>query len=266
MQATASRYGPAASNAFNRANSYARARANRIENVVSMILGPNQDKAPQTAFEAMQRLANEKGGDPLKLARALRSMPEEEANSVRATILDDLGNASAGHQNDKGDVFSPAAFITNWNKISDRAKNVLFTGEHRKALDDLALVFSGMKSSDRFANTSKTGISVIAATHTLPVFGANPVLGGLDMALQYVGGKLLSSPAIARKIASTPRTVAGARAYWSRPWVNALAVKNPSIAGEIHAFQSAFLSHVNDNGIVTSAAASPDPNEQDQNQ
>jgi hypothetical protein len=123
-----------------------------------------------------------------------------------------------------------------------------------------------MKSSDRFANTSKTGISVIAATHTLPVFGANPVLGGLDMALQYVGGKLLSSPAIARKIASTPRTVAGARAYWSRPWVNALAVKNPSIAGEIHAFQSAFLSHVNDNGIVTSAAASPDPNEQDQNQ
>jgi hypothetical protein len=263
MEATATAESPQTANAFARANTYARARSNRIENVVSMILGNNQDKAPQTAFEALQRLANDKGGDPIKLARALRSMPEEEANSVRATIFDDLGQASAGHQNDKGDVFSPATFVTNWNKISDRAKNVLFTGEHRKAIDDLALVFSGMKSSTKFANNSKTGLYV-AGAHTLAVSLANPVLGALDAGLQYGGGKLLASPAFARKVAATPKTIMGAKAFWSRPWVDAMASKNPAIAGEIKAFQAAFLSHANDNSMVTAASANPDQQDQQQ--
>jgi hypothetical protein len=112
----------------------------------------------------MQRLASDKGGDPIKLARALRSMPEEEANSVRATMLDDLGTAAAGKQDHTGTLFSPAEFVTSWNKISDRAKNVLFTGEHRDAINDIVKVVSGMKASTKFANTSKTGIGVIAST------------------------------------------------------------------------------------------------------
>jgi hypothetical protein len=254
-------------NAWSRWNNYARARSTRIENVVSLILGKNDDKGAQSAFEAMQRLASDKGGDPVKLAQALRSMPDDEANSVRATMLDDLGHASAGQQNDTGSVFSAAQFVTNWNKIGGRAKAILFTGEHRRAIDDIAEVLSGMKSSTRFANTSKTGIGVVASTHTIPALLANPVLGALDMALQYGGGKLLASPAFARKIAATPRTLAGARAFWSRPWVKTLAVKEPAIAAEIKAFQSAFLSSANDNsGVITSAAASPDSEQQAQQQ
>jgi hypothetical protein len=265
IQATAKSFGPQASNAWNRWNNFARARADRIENVVSLILGKNADKGPQSAFEALQRLASDKGGDPLKLARALRSMPQEEAGSVRATILDDLGHASAGVQNDTGAIFSPAQFVTNWNKLPERSKNVLFTGEHRDAINDLAKVFSGMKASTKFANTSKTGIGVVASTHTVPALIANPVLGMLDMALQYGGGKLLSSPAVARKIAGTPLSVKGAQSYWSRPWVKGLALKNPAIAGEIQAFQHAFLSHANDNsGIVSSAVASPGTDQQNQ--
>jgi hypothetical protein len=90
---------------------------------------------------------------------------------------------------------------------------------------------------------------------------ANPVVGMLDMALQYGGGKLLSSPAFARKVAATPLNVKGATAFWSRPWVKAMAVRNPTIATEIQAFQSHML---NDNSIVSSAAASPDPDQQQQ--
>jgi hypothetical protein len=264
---TAQQYGPKAVNAWSRWNNYARARSTRIENVVSLILGKNDDKGAQSAFEAMQRLASDKGGDPVKLAQALRSMPDDEANSVRATMLDDLGHAAAGQQNDTGSVFSAAQFVTNWNKIGGRAKAILFTGEHRRAIDDIAEVLSGMKSSTKFANTSKTGIGVVASTHTIPALLANPVLGALDMALQYGGGKLLASPAFARKIAATPRTLAGARAFWSRPWVKTLAVKEPAIAAEIKAFQSAFLSSANDNsGVITSAAASPDSEQQAQQQ
>jgi hypothetical protein len=267
IKATAQKFGPQAENAWNRWNNFARARSDRIENVVSLILGKDQNKGPQSAFEALQRLAADKGGDPLKLARALRSMPEEEAGSVRATILDDLGHATAGNQNDAETVFSPANFVTQWNKLSDRTKNVLFTGEHRDAINDLAKIFSGMKASTKFANSSKTGIGVIASTHTVPALIANPVLGMLDMALQYGGGKLLSSPAVARKIAGTPLSVKGATSYWSRPWVKGLALKNPAIAGEIQAFQHAFLSHANDNsGVVGSAVASPDAQQQDQQQ
>jgi hypothetical protein len=253
IRQTATQYGPKAEAAWSRWNNFARARSDRIENVVSLILGKDGERGPQSAFETMQRLASDKGGDPLKLARALRSMPEEEANSVRATILDDLWDGST----DK--------FVTNWSKISERAKNVLFTGEHRDAINDIVKVMTGMKASTKFANTSKTGIGVIASTHTIPALIANPILGAIDMALQYGGGKLLASPGVARKIAGTPLNAKGAASYWSRPWVDALAAKNPVIAGEIIAFRKAILAHANDN-VVSSAAASPDANQQDQQQ
>lgn len=265
IRATAQQYGPKAANAWSRWNNYARARSDRIGNVVSLILGKNDDKAPQSAFEALDRLGSKNGGDPIKLAQALRSMPADEANSVRATILDDLGSAGPGRQNGAGTVFSPSDFVTNWNKRSDRAKNILFTGEHRAAIDDVVKVLSGMKASTKFANTSKTGIGVVTSTHTIPVMLANPVVGMIDMALQYGSGKLLASPAFARKIAGTPLNEAGARAYWSRPWVKAMAMKNPVIAGEIMAFQKTILAHANDN-VVSAAAASPDANGQEQQQ
>jgi hypothetical protein len=56
----------------------------------------------------------------------------------------------------------------------------------------------------------------------------------------------------------------GAKAFWSRPWVDAMASKNPAIAGEIKAFQAAFLSHANDNSMVTAASANPDQQDQQQ--
>lgn len=265
IRQTATEYGPKASNAWSRWNNYARARSDRIENVVSLILGKDGERGPQSAFEAMQRLAQSKGGDPIKLARTLRSMPEEEASSVRATMLDDLGDASAGKQDHTGSVFSPAEFVTSWNKISDRAKNVLFTGDHRDSINDIVKVLSGMKASTTFANTSKTGIGVVASTHTIPALMANPIIGAIDMALQYGGGKLLASPSVARKIAGTPLNAKGAASYWSRPWVNDLARRNPIIAGEIMAFQKSILAHANDN-VVSSAVASPDTNSEDQQQ
>jgi hypothetical protein len=248
---------------WTRWNNYARARANRIENVVSLIVGKGDDKGAQSAFEAMQRLASEKGGDSVKLAQALRSMPQDEADSVRATMLGELGKASAGQQNAVGDVFSPAQFVTSWNKLGDRAKNILFTGEHRAAIDDVVKVVSGMKASTKFANSSKTGIGVVASTHTIPMMLANPIVGAIDMALQYGSGKLLASPSVARKIAGTPLNAKGATAYWSRPWVKAMALKNPVIAGELLEFQKSILAHANDD-VVGAAAASPDADSEQQ--
>jgi hypothetical protein len=92
---------------------------------------------------------------------------------------------------------------------------------------------------------------------------ANPIVGAIDMALQYGGGKLLSSPAVARKIAGTPLSAKGATAYWSRPWVKALAMKNPVIAGEI--WRSRKRSSLTPT-IMSSArrCASPDPDSQQQ--
>jgi hypothetical protein len=107
IRQTAKEFGPKAEGAWSRWNNYARARSDRIENVVSLILGKNGERGSQSAFEAMQRLAADKGGDPIKLARALRSMPEEEAGSVRATMLDDLGTASAGKQDHTGPYSAP---------------------------------------------------------------------------------------------------------------------------------------------------------------
>jgi hypothetical protein len=160
MRATASAVGPKALRDFNRANNFWRGREARIEGTLTGILGKDMDKGAAAAFGAIERLASQRGGEPIKLAQTLRSMPADEANTVRATILSRLGQASAGRQGASGDVFSPVEFMTQWNKLSPRAKDILFQGEHRRAIDDIARVYSGMKASTRYANTSKTGIAV----------------------------------------------------------------------------------------------------------
>jgi hypothetical protein len=75
----------------------------------------------------------------------------------------------------------------------------------------------------------------------------------------------LASTDFAKKLAATPLNAKGATAYWSRPWVDTMAKANPVIAGEIMAFRNTILAHANDN-VVSSAAASPDPNSEDQQQ
>jgi hypothetical protein len=218
-------------------------------------------------------------GNGTRLAKFLSALPEDEANNVRASLIQHLGTARDGSQNAAGDAFSLDTFLTNWNQLKG-SRNLVFSKDSVQALDRLAKVAEVAKSAGRTRNFSNTAGALSGILHGLPttvgVVGSaltsDPkeaalglMVSGLTAARQFGAAKLLASPSFARKLASTPLNEVGAKAFWSRPWVDTMIVKNPTIAAEIAAFRKEILAHAGDS-VLTPVAASTQPGEQDQQQ
>lgn len=186
---------------LNRANSYYRARKERIEGALTAVLGKDGEMSPEQAWRNINRMASQTGGDVRKLQAVLKSLPAEDRGVVRATIIDRLGKATPGQQDAAGDAFSISSWGTNWNRLSPRAKDVLFGGpdsQLRRDLDDLAtVVVDGMKEAQKYANVSNTG-SVVSTVGTLGLTAANPAAGLGLAAAQFTTGRLMSSPRYVR--------------------------------------------------------------------
>lgn len=232
MRATAAASSPEALKAFNRANTYWRGRSQRIDNILTDILGADLGKGGQPAFEAINRLARKDGGDPAKLAVMLRTMPPDEADAVRGTILSRLGRSSSGRQDDAGEMFSPAEMVTQWDQLSPKAKSILFQGEHRRAIDDVMKVAAGMKAGQQFANTSKTSIGTNITA--LGGIGLANLPAAIAMAAaQFGGGKLLGSPRFARWVASGAKKPNPAAQLAHINQLAAVAKAEPAIANDV---------------------------------
>lgn len=263
MEATAAATGPKALDAWKKANRYWRGREDRINNVLSDILGTDLAKGDQPAFAQIERWAQKSGGDATKLGRALRSLDPDEVNTVRASLLGKMGRASAGRQDEAGAVFSPAEFVTQWNKLSNRAKSQLFgSTEHKAAINDLAKVMARMKRAEQFANVSRTalagnGLALFATAFSSP-FGALAIGGS-----QLAAGKMLASPRFARWLAQAPgqRSASATRAHLRR--LTIVAQRDPAISQDILGLQQRLLTAFNDN-VAPRAAASGDERQRDE--
>ena len=98
----------------------------------------------------LTKAAQNKTGNVKLLAQLRQSMPQEDFQQIAGTALSELGhNASTGK-------FSLNQFATKWEGLGDRAKNVLFSADHKTALDNIAALGRHLKDADKFANTSNT--------------------------------------------------------------------------------------------------------------
>lgn len=201
MQATAATQGPRALSMFNRANQYYRGREARREGVISDILGSDGNAAPEDAYRQINRWAQRDTGNTRALAQAMRSLPADDANAVRATLFARMGRATRGNQDETGEVFSPQTFASQWAQLEPRAKALLVPNrQHRRNLEDIALLTSAMRRSERFTNTSNTGLGVAANFGAL---GLGAGAAGVPLAIKAAGaavlsGHLLSTPAGSR--------------------------------------------------------------------
>ena len=267
MEATAQQAGPKALSEFRRANQYWRGRQGRVEDVVTSLLGNDGSKGEAKAFEQINNWAQNKGGDFKRLAQAVRSMPQEEADTVRASLIGRMGNAKPGKANADNLEFSPAEWATSWRSLSPRAKAVLFPNQrHRQDLNDLSTVFDNMKMAGEYANFSNTSLGGNAAATILSALGGG--LPGAAAAAGYSGlslgaGKLLASPRFARWLASAPKSAnPQARASHIKQ-LTSIAARNPSIAEDVQALQQQLMNVANDN---VSAVAAGGNQQQDRNQ
>lgn len=191
LEAAAKAAGPKAESAWKRATSYHRRGAERITESLDKTISA---KSPERAFEAFVQMTKKDraSSDVRRIYRIKASMPRDEWNNVAASIVDRMGKAPSGQQGAAGDVFSPGAFLTEWNKMSPEAKQVLLTPEARSELNKLASVAELSKAANAERNFSNTGtaagwLAIVfgAPSHTMETAGA--------LAGSYVSAKGMTS-------------------------------------------------------------------------
>jgi len=131
--------------------------------------------------------------NPDRMEYLRRNATPEQWNQMRADIAADLGLAKAGAQDATGEIVSPNKFLTEWNAMDPRVKNMLFDDNlgTRQTLDDLALIADAFKQRGLEANTSRTagtGMSAMGIKDVGKVaMGAGGYAIGLPKALLASG-------------------------------------------------------------------------------
>lgn len=217
--------------AFKTADDFWKKRVETIDEVLEPLLGKNTQRSGEQILSTLERLGNAETGNAANLRRLMNALPENEARNIRATVIDRLGKPTPGQQTDN--TFSLDKFLTDYNKLSGKAKSILFTGESRRALDDLAKIAAADKKAGRFLNTSNTAraVGVQAAVTGGAGLLLNPIVAGLMAGGQFAFGKLLASPKFATWLAKVPANPQAQAAHIKR--LDSIAAAEPIIANDI---------------------------------
>jgi hypothetical protein len=186
--------------AFRTADRYTRASLKRMDQFIKIIGVGN----PEQAAKRMVSAAMEGGKGNMRLYDTARAaLRPEEWGQFSALILREMGKPLPSARGIVQEVgFSPATFITNWNKLDQRARNTLFGAEHARAVENLFRVTNRLANVDDMVNTSRSAtnaINIMASLGTLTSlarfdFTTPLVAGGAGGALSI----LLSRPSYAR--------------------------------------------------------------------
>lgn len=97
-----------------------------------------------------------KGGNLKRLRDTWFRLPKNAKRTFAATAIDDMGRATSGAQNDLGTEWSFNTFLTNYDKMSPQARNIILGGDASKQLADIAKYASRMRDIDKSRNFSNT--------------------------------------------------------------------------------------------------------------
>jgi hypothetical protein len=196
--------GPDAVKAWNRANSYNRAAMERIEGVLYRVLG--KDSTPEQIFLN----ATPKNSDQITTLRAtMKSLGADERQIVSDAMVNRLGRATPGRQNELGDAFSSETFLTNYSKMSEKAREVLFPDMTRRtAVESIAKAASNIREGTKvFANPSGTAgaaapyaLGGAAMTGVAGLAGAAATIAGTN-----IGARMLTNPKVVMWLAQGTR-------------------------------------------------------------
>lgn len=209
--------GPNAQKAFERANTYTRAGHERIGTYLDRVAG--KDTVEKVFQAAVSPSEIREGASTVNAV--LKTLDPDARNLVKAAFLKRLGVATAGKQNEAGEIFSPETFLTNWNKISPEAKMTLFSdskGTLRADLDKIAKVAANLRSGSKvFANPSGTqqaissqmaggGALIAVLTGNVGVAGAI----GTTALSANLGARLMTNPKFVKWLAKATQAPTGA--------------------------------------------------------
>lgn len=229
MQGAATQAGPAAEAAWSRANNYTRAGLSRMERVAPLA----NAKAPEDAFLALARTTREHVST---LQAVKKSVTPETRGQIAGTVIDRLGKAAPGAQNELSDTFSTERFLTNWNGMTPKARNELFSGfpgagRVRADVEAAAKAASMMRENSRmWANPSGTAANTAARAL---LFGT-PLTYGLDPMLPAAIGAGLAATNMTARLLAGPKAAPLVREWATSP-TNRAAITAPGLLGGLQA-------------------------------
>jgi len=227
IRATAANVGPQATNAFNRANNYTRTGMGRLDRVAPFADAPT----PERAFNSLMSAAKE---NTSTLQAVKKSLPSDARGTIAGTVIERLGKAAPGQQDDGGGVWSPNTFLTNWNKLSPQSRTEMFSG-FKNAPEVAAQVEAVAKAASMLRDSSKIWAN---PSGTAPALSARATYGGLGIGMltgqaPLVGAAaagMLGSNLAARGLTSRRVLDYASNAAAPQDYLNAL---NPSIPQQI---------------------------------
>lgn len=206
MGGAAQQAGPQAEQAWARANRFTKLGMERMDQLETIV----NRETPEKVFKAATGGLAE-GGTTIR--RVMKSLPIENRQEVAAAVLQRLGRAKNGMQNDVADVFSSETFLTNLAAMSPEAKSALFSSSGfpglRYRVDQMARMASDRRDGAKvFSNPSgtarQTGMFAWMATLATGFAAGNPVAIatalGAPVAANVVAKKL-TSPEFVRGLA-----------------------------------------------------------------
>jgi len=207
--------------------------------------------APEKVFDQFAADLREKGGNLSRARQMWANLPKGARRAFSATMFDDMGRAIPSAQDNVGDVWSSATFLTNWNKLSDEGRKLVFSDpKAKRQIDDIVRYASRLRDIDKTRNTSGTAraassAAIVGSAVTQLLFGN--VAGAAATAASpiplYVLGKAFVHNSNSRKWLETvtkaaandkPEVVMNLARQLPR-----LAAKNPAIAQDVAGLQRA---------------------------
>jgi len=242
LEAAAAQAG--ASREFARQNQFYSARMSRIEDVLERVIGRN--KQPEEIFKTLVPRDPDQAG---KVRAVMRSLAPAERQVVSEAIVNRLGRAQPGKQDDLGELFSSEVFLSNWNRMSSAAKAQLFPNHAmRQNVEAIAKAASQIRSgAGIYANPSGTAGSFAAySVYGSPIASAAtgslaPVAAaGAAMGTAYLGAKMLTSPKVVEWLARpvNPAKPAELTAHLARLAVIYNQTEEPELKAELGQFIS----------------------------
>jgi hypothetical protein len=176
---------------------------------IKKILGPESRSGEGIAGAIIRAASNGASADLETLAKARSAVPKDVWQDIASTAISKLGTSRSGE-------WTPAAFATDFRKLSDRGKALLFrsvgSGDVLPFLNDIAEVSQKFVDRGKLANTSGT------AGHNALYAAGGAIAAGVSHGswiepLTAIGG-IAGINGIARLLAR-PATAASV-ARWSR--------------------------------------------------
>ena len=212
MQAAAEAVG--AGKEFARQQKYYSARMDRIQSVLDQVVGKN----PEDVFKKVMPTNSDQAST---VTATMRSLNHDERLVVTDAVVNRLGRATPGQQNELGDVFSTNTFLTNWNKMSGRAKSQFFPDELlREGLNKLAAVSTNIREGSKgFTNPAGTaGAFAAYGVYSAPFIAIGQAIAGAataglgtiatavgSVAAANISAKMMTNPKIVDWLAASPR-------------------------------------------------------------